>query len=331
MIVAGENANSATETCTAACAGEAARPTHVRTRRRRRRSNERTERTPSVDDAPYYGWRPEPVHRLGSRPMAHRVVMVAGDGIGPEVAAAARHVLDATDVDLEWIERPAGASALEDSRVPPAGGDARRDPRLPGRAEGPDHDAGRHGVPQRERRAPPGPRSVRGRPSRPLAPGGAHAPRRRRPRGRAGEHRGPLRGDRVRARERGGARAPGAAARSGRLRGPRGRRHHAQAHQRERHASDRPVRVRVRAGEPPHEGHRGPQGQRDALLRRAVPGDGARGRARVPRRRVGGDPGRPSLGAAGPATVGLRRAAAAEPLRRHPVATCAPGSSAGSA
>ncbi len=45
--------------------------------------------------------------------MAHRVVMVAGDGIGPEVAAAARHVLDATGVDLEWFDRPAGASALE--------------------------------------------------------------------------------------------------------------------------------------------------------------------------------------------------------------------------
>jgi len=45
--------------------------------------------------------------------MAHRVVLVPGDGIGPEVATAARRVLDATGVELRWIERPAGATALE--------------------------------------------------------------------------------------------------------------------------------------------------------------------------------------------------------------------------
>ena len=64
--------------------------------------------------------------------MAHRVVMVSGDGIGPEVAAAARHVLDATGVDLEWIERPAGASALEHhgSLLPEGTLDAIRDCRV---------------------------------------------------------------------------------------------------------------------------------------------------------------------------------------------------------
>jgi isocitrate dehydrogenase (NAD+) len=45
--------------------------------------------------------------------MAHRVTMIPGDGIGPEVAAAARLVLDAADVGIEWTERPAGSSALE--------------------------------------------------------------------------------------------------------------------------------------------------------------------------------------------------------------------------
>ena len=45
--------------------------------------------------------------------MTHRIVLIAGDGIGPEVAAATRLVLDAVDVGIEWIEMPAGAGALE--------------------------------------------------------------------------------------------------------------------------------------------------------------------------------------------------------------------------
>ena len=46
--------------------------------------------------------------------MAHRVTLIPGDGIGPEVAAAARIVLDAADVGIEWIERQAGTGALDD-------------------------------------------------------------------------------------------------------------------------------------------------------------------------------------------------------------------------
>ncbi|HET9311048.1 MAG TPA: isocitrate/isopropylmalate dehydrogenase family protein [Actinomycetota bacterium] len=46
--------------------------------------------------------------------MTHRVTLIPGDGIGPEVAAAARLVLDAADVGIEWIERHAGTAALED-------------------------------------------------------------------------------------------------------------------------------------------------------------------------------------------------------------------------
>ena len=46
--------------------------------------------------------------------MAHRVTLIPGDGIGPEVAAAARRVLDATGIEIEWRERAAGAAALED-------------------------------------------------------------------------------------------------------------------------------------------------------------------------------------------------------------------------
>jgi isocitrate dehydrogenase (NAD+) len=43
----------------------------------------------------------------------HRVTLIPGDGIGPEVSAACTLVLDAADVGIEWIEHGAGASALE--------------------------------------------------------------------------------------------------------------------------------------------------------------------------------------------------------------------------
>jgi isocitrate dehydrogenase (NAD+) len=42
----------------------------------------------------------------------HRVAIIPGDGIGPEVAAATRLVLDAVDVGIEWLERAAGEGAL---------------------------------------------------------------------------------------------------------------------------------------------------------------------------------------------------------------------------
>ncbi len=43
----------------------------------------------------------------------HTVVLLPGDGIGPEVTASARRVLQAADFSVEWVVVPAGASALE--------------------------------------------------------------------------------------------------------------------------------------------------------------------------------------------------------------------------
>jgi len=45
--------------------------------------------------------------------MAHIVCLISGDGIGPEVTTAARRVIEATGVDIEWVPLPAGATALE--------------------------------------------------------------------------------------------------------------------------------------------------------------------------------------------------------------------------
>jgi isocitrate dehydrogenase (NAD+) len=44
--------------------------------------------------------------------MATRVTLIPGDGIGPEVTEAARRVVDATGVGIEWDIRPMGAEAF---------------------------------------------------------------------------------------------------------------------------------------------------------------------------------------------------------------------------
>ncbi|MBI3830098.1 MAG: isocitrate/isopropylmalate dehydrogenase family protein [Planctomycetes bacterium] len=43
----------------------------------------------------------------------HSAVLIPGDGIGPEVIGAAREVLDATGVKIQWVEGAAGESALK--------------------------------------------------------------------------------------------------------------------------------------------------------------------------------------------------------------------------
>jgi len=45
--------------------------------------------------------------------MAHKVTLIPGDGIGPELAAAARRCIDATGVKIEWVEALAGQDALD--------------------------------------------------------------------------------------------------------------------------------------------------------------------------------------------------------------------------
>ena len=45
--------------------------------------------------------------------MTYRVTLIPGDGIGPEVSEAARRVIDATGVPIEWEVREAGLAALE--------------------------------------------------------------------------------------------------------------------------------------------------------------------------------------------------------------------------
>ena len=42
----------------------------------------------------------------------HTIVLLPGDGIGPEVTTSARQVLDAAGLSVDWVTVPAGASAL---------------------------------------------------------------------------------------------------------------------------------------------------------------------------------------------------------------------------
>jgi isocitrate dehydrogenase (NAD+) len=43
----------------------------------------------------------------------HTIVLIPGDGIGPEVSAATKKVIEAAGLSVDWVELPAGATALE--------------------------------------------------------------------------------------------------------------------------------------------------------------------------------------------------------------------------
>ena len=53
-----------------------------------------------------------------NRCMAHRVTLIPGDGIGPELAEATRRVLDATGVDFEWEVVDAGEAVMAEHGTP---------------------------------------------------------------------------------------------------------------------------------------------------------------------------------------------------------------------
>jgi isocitrate dehydrogenase (NAD+) len=50
--------------------------------------------------------------------MPHRVTLIPGDGIGPEIAEAARRVLEATGVDFEWDVVDAGEGVMAEYGTP---------------------------------------------------------------------------------------------------------------------------------------------------------------------------------------------------------------------
>lgn len=56
--------------------------------------------------------------KTGKALMAHAVTLVTGDGTGPELAAVARRVIDATGPDIQWDVQEAGVACLEKYGTP---------------------------------------------------------------------------------------------------------------------------------------------------------------------------------------------------------------------
>ena len=50
--------------------------------------------------------------------MAHEVTLITGDGVGPELAEAAKKCLDATGVDIQWDVQEAGIDVMERTGTP---------------------------------------------------------------------------------------------------------------------------------------------------------------------------------------------------------------------
>lgn len=50
--------------------------------------------------------------------MTHKVTLIPGDGIGPEVAFAAKICVEATGVNIQWEEQPAGEAAIKKFGTP---------------------------------------------------------------------------------------------------------------------------------------------------------------------------------------------------------------------
>lgn len=50
--------------------------------------------------------------------MSYKVTLIPGDGSGPEVIAAAKRVVEATGVAIEWEQAEAGAAMIEKYGTP---------------------------------------------------------------------------------------------------------------------------------------------------------------------------------------------------------------------
>src|SRR5437868_14565091 len=53
------------------------------------------------------------IQSLNRQPMTHKITLIPGDGIGPEVTQAAVRILEATGLKFEWETFEAGADAYE--------------------------------------------------------------------------------------------------------------------------------------------------------------------------------------------------------------------------
>jgi isocitrate/isopropylmalate dehydrogenase len=103
----------------------------------------------------------------------HKVTLIPGDGVGPELAEATRKCVDATGVKIDWDLQECGIEVIEaEGEVPERVIDSIKSQRR--RPEGPHHHADRQGLPQRERLSAAGTRAVRLRSAVQRVQGGAN-------------------------------------------------------------------------------------------------------------------------------------------------------------
>ena len=248
-----------------------------------------------------------------------RVTLIPGDGTGPELTEATR-ARARGDRRRVRVGRPAGRRRRDGTSTAATRcrRDARVDPPQRRRAQGADHDADRRGLPLGQRRAAQQPRPLRAGAPVQDVPGRAHAATRTSTSCRAREHRGHLRRHRVRA---------GHAGRRGADRLARARTANRLPHA-DSGISIKPISITGtrRVFEFAFDyarrmGRRKVTAVHKANIMKFTDGlwlrDGARRRGREPRHRVRRPHRRQHVHAARPAARGVRRARAAEPLRRH--------------
>ncbi len=83
----------------------------------------------------------------------HTITLIPGDGVGPEVSTAARRVIDATGVDIDWEVHDAGLGVMDQYGDPLPPHVLELDPAQQGRDQGSADDTGRQGHQVRQRRA----------------------------------------------------------------------------------------------------------------------------------------------------------------------------------
>ena len=96
--------------------------------------------------------------------MPYEVTLIRGDGVGPELAEAAKMCIEATGVAINWDEQDAGVDVMAKLGTPDPRQRDRIVPADQGCAQGPDHHPRRHRIPQRQRLPPPGAGPLRLRP-----------------------------------------------------------------------------------------------------------------------------------------------------------------------
>ena len=248
------------------------------------------------------------------------MTLIPGDGTGPELAEATRRVLEATGVEFDWDEQPAGEDVYAEEGTPFPDRTLDSIKRNRRRHQGTDHHAGRLGLPLAStcccaRSSTSTPASAPARPTTGV--------RTRFPetdivivRENTEDLYAGIEFEKDSRRGRGPARA--SCEELDARAHPRGLRHLDQADLGLRLASAScAVGLRLRQGERPQEGHRGPQGQHHEVLRRPVPGGRAQGGRGLPGHRVRGPHHRQPVQPARVAARGVRRDRAAQPLRRH--------------